>query len=87
MLVLKLPKLGALKLKWSRHIEDVPKMITASRDPAGRYFVSMAYEVGIAALSTRRNAVGVDAGVKDVVVTSEGFKLGAANTPTAMPVS
>ncbi len=53
-------------------------MITASRDPAGRYFVSMAYEVGIAALPTRRNVVGVDVGVKDVVVTSEGFKPGAA---------
>jgi putative transposase len=76
--LLKLPKLGALKLKWSRKMEGVPKRVTVSKDPAGRYFVSMAAEVEIAALPTRKNAIGVDVGVKDVVVTSNGFKSGAA---------
>jgi len=72
-----LPKLGALKLKWSRRMTGTPKMVTVSKDPAGRYFVSMACEVEIAPLPVRRNAVGVDVGVKDVVVTSDGWKSGA----------
>jgi putative transposase len=75
--LLKLPKLGAFKLKWSRKMEGVPKMAAVSRDPAGHYFVSMACEVEMTALPTRKNAVGVDVGVKDVVVTSNGWKSGA----------
>ena len=51
---LKLPKLGALKLKWSRYIEGVPKMATVSKDLSGRYLVSMACEIDIAALPPRR---------------------------------
>ncbi|ADE13552.1 transposase, IS605 OrfB family [Nitrosococcus halophilus Nc 4] len=75
--LLKLPKLGTLKLKWSQRMGGIPKMVTVSKDPAGRYFVSMACEVEIAALPARKNAVGVDVGVKDVVVTSSGDKSGA----------
>ncbi|WP_232420092.1 RNA-guided endonuclease InsQ/TnpB family protein [Nitrosococcus watsonii] len=74
---LKLPKLGALKLKWSRKINGIPKMVTVSKDPCGRYFASMACEVEILPLPAKRNAVGVDVGIKDVVITSEGYKSGA----------
>jgi putative transposase len=76
--LLRLPKLGSLKLKWSRCIEGIPKRVTVSKDPAGRYFVSMACEVDILPLPARTNAIGVDVGVKDVVVASEGWKSGAA---------
>ncbi|KFI22874.1 RNA-guided endonuclease InsQ/TnpB family protein [Nitrosococcus oceani] len=74
---LRLPKLEALKLKWSRDIEGIPKMVTVSKDPAGHYFVSMACEVTIVPLPARRNALGVDVGVKDIAITSEGWKSGA----------
>ncbi|WP_041355273.1 RNA-guided endonuclease InsQ/TnpB family protein [Nitrosococcus halophilus] len=74
---LKLPKLGTLKLKWSQRMGGIPKMVTVSKDPAGRYFVSMACEVEILPLPVRRNAIGVDVGVKDVVITSDGYKSGA----------
>jgi putative transposase len=76
--LLRLPKLGALKLKWSRCIEGIPKRVTVSKDPAGRYFVSMACEVDIQALPTRRNAIGVDVGIKDIAITSSGWKSGCA---------
>jgi putative transposase len=76
--LLKIPKLGAVKLKWSRNTEGVPKMVTVSKDPCGRYFVSMVCEVEMLPLPTRRNSIGVDVGIKDVVVTSEGWKSGAA---------
>jgi putative transposase len=42
--LLKLPKLGQIKLKWSRPIEGAPKMVTVSKDPCRRYFVSMVCE-------------------------------------------
>jgi putative transposase len=34
-----LPKLGPLKLRWSREVEGVPKMVTVRRDACGRYFM------------------------------------------------
>jgi putative transposase len=69
-----LPKLGVLKLRWSREVEGVPKMVTVRRDACGRYFVSFSCEVEIQPLPEKGNLVGIDFGVKDVVVTSEGHK-------------
>jgi putative transposase len=69
-----LPKLGALKLRWSREVEGVPKMVTVKRDACGRYFVSFSCEVEIKHLAPKTNLVGIDFGVKDVVVTSAGDK-------------
>ncbi|MCB0121093.1 MAG: transposase [Caldilineaceae bacterium] len=74
---LKLPKLGALKLRWSRPVEGIPKMVTIRRDSVGRYFVSLACEVDIQPLPALGNSIGIDVGVKDVVAASDGFKSGA----------
>ncbi|MFZ1495203.1 MAG: transposase, partial [Candidatus Competibacter denitrificans] len=73
---LKLPKLGALKLRWSREVAGIPKMATISRDACGRYFVAFGCEVEIAPLPAKTNAIGIDYGVKDIVVTSDGWKSG-----------
>lgn len=75
--ILRLPNLGKLKVKWSRKVEDVPKTVTVSLDSAGRYFVSMMCEVQPTPLPAKANSVGVDVGIKDVAVTSDGFKSGA----------
>ena len=69
---LKLPKLGALQMRWSQVPAGVPKMATVSRTPEGRYFVSFACEVEIQALPLTGKAVGLDLGVKDVVVSWDG---------------
>ena len=73
---LKLPKLGALNLRWSQIPTGVPKMATVSKTPDGRYFVSFACEVEIALLPLTGKAVGVDLGIKDVAITSDGWKSG-----------
>ena len=52
-------------------------MATVSRDPAGRYFVSMSVEETILPLPVTDRAVGVDMGLIDVVVTSDGDKVAA----------
>lgn len=73
---LKLLKLGALKLRWSRDVGGIPKMVTVSRDACGRYFAAFGCEVQVRPLSAKTNAVGIDYGVKDIVVTSDGWKSG-----------
>ena len=75
--LLKLPKLGALDVRWSRLPTGIPKMVTLSRDGAERYFVSFAVEEAVE-ITTRsaRNSIGVDRGIKDVLVRSDGQKSG-----------
>ncbi|MBN2701115.1 MAG: transposase [Methylothermaceae bacterium] len=88
---LALPNLGPLKLRWSREVGGVPKMVTVSRDACGRFFVAFSCEVeaqplpdlsaparagGCPAQAGKTNLIGIDFGVKDVVVTSEGEKSG-----------
>jgi len=72
--LLKLPKLGALKVRWSRLPAGIPKMVTITRDAAGRYFASFACEEQVRLMVPTTKAIGVDLGVKDVVVTSDGWK-------------
>jgi putative transposase len=73
---LRLPKLGALKLKWSRKPQSIPKMVTVTKDCAGRYFVSFMCEEVMTQLPRKPNGIGIDLGVKDIVVTSAGWKSG-----------
>ena len=75
--LLKLPGLGPLKLKWSRSPNGKPKMVTVRRDAAGAYFVSFACEELIQPLPAAAGVVGVDTGITDLIVTSDGFKSGA----------
>lgn len=74
--LLKLPKLGALNVRWSRVPTGVPKMATITKDSIGRYFVSFSVEEIVSPLPQKANAVGVDLGIKDVFVTSDGEKSG-----------
>jgi putative transposase len=73
---LKLPKLGSLKLKWSTKPQGIPKMVTLTKDCTGRYFVSFMCEEKIQPLPRKPNGIGVDLGVKDIVVTSDSWKSG-----------
>jgi putative transposase len=73
---LKLPKLGALKVRWSQVPCGTPKMATVSKTPDGRYFVSFACEVEVNALPVTGRSIGVDLGIKDVAASSDGWKSG-----------
>lgn len=73
---LKLPKLGFIKVRWSRIPTGIPKMATVSKDPSGRYCVAFACEEAVEALPLTGTALGLDLGVKDVVVASDGMKSG-----------
>lgn len=51
-------------------------MATVSKTPDGRYFVSFACEVELKPLPLTGQIIGVDLGIKDVVVSSDGWKSG-----------
>jgi putative transposase len=75
--LLKLPKLGEINVRWSQIPKGVPKMATVSKSASGKYFVSFACEIEQEELPKSGKIVGVDVGVKDVVVTSDGYFSGA----------
>jgi len=53
-----------------------PTTVTVSRDPCGRWYVSFAVEVaGPEQLPATGRAAGVDLGIKDFAVTSDGEKI------------
>lgn len=75
--LIKLPKLGELNIKWSQIPAGTPKMVTVSKSASGKYFVAFACEVNISPMPKTGNRIGVDVGIKDVIVTSDGFRSGA----------
>ena len=78
---LKLPKLGAVNIRWSQMPTGVPKMATVSKTPDGRYFVSFACEVEIQPAPLTGKAVGLDLGIKDVVVSWDGERAVKSGNP------
>ena len=75
--LLKLPKLGGLKLRWSRVPKGTPKMATVSKTASGKYFVCFMCEVEQPEKVKTGRFIGVDIGIKDVIVTSDGYFSGS----------
>ncbi len=65
-----------LDIRWSRTLPSDPTTITVSKDQAGRYFVSCLCEFEPTLLPVTDKKVGIDVGIKDLFVTSDGFKSG-----------
>lgn len=67
-----------LPIRWSRTLprKAVPSTVTVSLDAAGRWHVSLLVEERIDTLPKNTRAVGVDLGVKDFAVTSDGETIG-----------
>lgn len=73
--LIKLPKLGYIKTKVHRNILGKIKNATISKVPSGKYFVSVTYECNNnETLSITNKCVGIDLGIKDLVITSDGIK-------------
>jgi putative transposase len=65
-----------LDIRWSYEKPLGVKSLTVSKDFVGRYFVSLLIEFGPDSLPESDKSIGVDLGVKDLVVCSDGFKSG-----------
>jgi putative transposase len=75
---LTLPKLKKVYCRVSRLPSGKLKSVTVSMTPSGRYFASCLYDDGIdlPKQSSEGKAVGIDLGVKDFAITSDGSKYG-----------
>ena len=73
---LNVAKMGLMKVTWSRNFNGEPSSLTVSRDPDGRYFVSLLVEEALGIVPMGKGQTGLDMGIKDVVVGSDGFKSG-----------
>lgn len=72
---LRLPKLKILiKVKQSRYFGGVIKSATVSKTPSNKYFVSLLVEEEDAFGTSKSNEVGIDLGIKDFAILSNGTK-------------
>lgn len=78
---LTLPKLKKVYCKVSRLPEGKLKSVTVSMTPSGKYFASCLYDDGkdLPEKNSDGKAIGIDLGVKDFCVTSDGSKYGNPN--------
>jgi putative transposase len=73
---IKFPIIGEVKAKIHRKYEGAVKTVTVSQNRDGSYFASVLVDDGIATpkATTKGNAIGLDVGLTDFLVTSEGSK-------------
>ena len=64
-----------LNIHWSRNLPSSPSSITISKDSAGRYFVSCLCEFDNQILPKLDAIIGLDVGIKHLIVTSNGDKI------------
>jgi putative transposase len=76
---LNLPKIGAVKVKWSRTLPAAPSSVTVIKDAAGRFFASFVIDTDPAADATRMpdtdRTIGIDLGLAHFAVLSDGTKI------------
>ncbi|MEU5318187.1 RNA-guided endonuclease TnpB family protein [Streptomyces sp. NPDC021056] len=78
---LSLPKIGAVKVKWSRTLPTTPTSVTVIKDAAGRFFASFVIDTDPAADGVRMpetdRTIGIDLGLTHFAVLSDGTKIGS----------
>lgn len=62
---------GPIKILWSRDLPSAPSSYTITRTPTGRHFISFICEY-IPDRKSGTNQTGIDLGIKDIAVTSDG---------------
>ncbi|WP_406471076.1 RNA-guided endonuclease InsQ/TnpB family protein [Streptomyces sp. NBC_01615] len=76
---LNLPKVGAVRVKWSRVLPVQPSSVTVIKDAAGRYFASFVIDTDPAADGARMpdtdQSIGIDLGLTHFAVLSDGTKI------------
>ena len=67
-----LPKLKWVKCKLHRRFIGKILFVTISKTPSNKYFISFNVECEHEILPKNNNAVGIDLGIKDLLITSDG---------------
>ena len=71
---IKLPKLKQVKAKLHREFTGQIKSAAVSQVPSGKYYVSILVETEHQILSKTNSRIGLDLGLKDLLITSDGDK-------------
>ena len=74
---LRLPKIGDMEVRWSRHLAAEPSSVTVIKDAAGRYFASFVVQTTDEPLPETISDVGIDLGLTHFAVLSDGSKVTA----------
>ncbi|WP_329315926.1 RNA-guided endonuclease InsQ/TnpB family protein [Streptomyces sp. NBC_01262] len=74
---LHLPKIGPVKVRWSRALPSVPSTVTVIKDPAGRYWASFVMETdpGHDILPPVTGDQGIDLGLTHFAVMADGSRI------------
>jgi putative transposase len=74
-----LPKIGPVKVTWSRTLPATPTSVTVIKDAAGRFFASFVIDTDPAADAARMpdtgQSIGIDLGLTHFAVLSDGTKI------------
>lgn len=73
--ILKLAKIGAIKIKWSRKAIPHPSSIRLIRTASGKFFVSLVVETQPAPLPETGEAIALDFGVARLATLSNGERI------------
>ncbi|NEQ75626.1 MAG: IS200/IS605 family element transposase accessory protein TnpB [Okeania sp. SIO2C9] len=72
-----LPKVGKIKIVWSRKLPSEPSSLTITKDSANRYFASFVVEINPELLPKTNNSIGIDLGISTFATLSNGDKINA----------
>lgn len=69
---IKLPKIGLVRIKKHRDFDGLIKSVTVSKNPSGKYYVSVLVEQEEKEkLPTTDSKIGIDLGIKEFAITSD----------------
>lgn len=77
---IKLPKLKWVKCILHREFVGKIKSATISQVPSGKYFVSVLVETEYISMESTGGLIGLDLGIKDLIITSDGEKFDNIHT-------
>lgn len=69
-----LPRIGNVRYKKYREVEGVIKEITVLKDNRDTYYVNFTCEVEVIPLMPVEKRIGIDMGIKDFLITSDGVE-------------
>ena len=72
---LRLPKVGDIRVRWSRALPSEPSSVAVIKDSAGRYFASFVVEPEPDTLPETEPVIGIDLGLIHFAVLSDGRKI------------
>ena len=72
------PKIGILRLRWSRPLPAEPSSVTIIKECSGKYYASFVVEVEEEKLPPTPKEVGIDLGLASLAVTPDGDKFAPA---------